>query len=288
MTARVDPGTAYTDACIVSPEAAYRGVENHLYRVEVHHGSSAASGATFKWSRDNGSVAARWLGTERTPGGTEALDLVVSSVRNFSAGGWVELSDDSHDHSGEPGLLVKVVKVQGDRLSVDPKTVPAGRSLALTDDMHNAKARSWNQAERDDIMLDEGAVPIVEASATETRWIDIEDGIQVQFSAGGSYRSGDYWLIPARVATGSIDWPHSLAADGSLQWQAQPPGGVQHYYAPLGFLGLNANNTLTTTRCLCEIESINTCGPMARHRVGPATPAPKSPKPKPPAPGPHK
>ena len=33
----------------------YRGVENQLYRVEVHDGGDAEE-ATFKWSRDNGSV----------------------------------------------------------------------------------------------------------------------------------------------------------------------------------------------------------------------------------------
>jgi hypothetical protein len=33
MTARVDPGAAFTDPCIVAPDAAYRGAENHLYRL---------------------------------------------------------------------------------------------------------------------------------------------------------------------------------------------------------------------------------------------------------------
>src|SRR5207244_2395478 len=49
------------DACIVSPEARYRGVENQLYRVEIH--SAPAPDAPekdgpvrFKWSRDNGSI----------------------------------------------------------------------------------------------------------------------------------------------------------------------------------------------------------------------------------------
>lgn len=46
MTARVHPGSAFTDPCIVSPDAAYRGAENHLYRVEVHRaGNARAAGA---------------------------------------------------------------------------------------------------------------------------------------------------------------------------------------------------------------------------------------------------
>src|SRR5207249_761779 len=38
-----------------TPDARYRGPENQLYRVEVHAGGEAKD-ATFKWSRENGSV----------------------------------------------------------------------------------------------------------------------------------------------------------------------------------------------------------------------------------------
>src|SRR5205085_4076087 len=46
------------DPCITSPDARYRGAENQLYRVEIHRGGTARSSppATFKWSRENGSV----------------------------------------------------------------------------------------------------------------------------------------------------------------------------------------------------------------------------------------
>jgi len=40
----------------------------------------------------------------------------------------------------------------------------------------------------------------------ETIWTLLEDGIEVQFEAG-TYLPGDYWLIPARSATGDVDWP---------------------------------------------------------------------------------
>ena len=57
--------------------AAYRGVENQLYRVEVHTGGSAAH-ATFKWSRDNGSVE---LAVDSiTDDGSGAVTAVLSSV----------------------------------------------------------------------------------------------------------------------------------------------------------------------------------------------------------------
>ena len=36
----------------------------------------------------------------------------------------------------------------------------------------------------------------------EGRWLPLEDGVEVYFAAGGTYRTGDFWLIPARTATG--------------------------------------------------------------------------------------
>ena len=42
-------------SCQPTPAAGYRGLENQLYRVEIHqHGDEST--ATFKWSRENGSV----------------------------------------------------------------------------------------------------------------------------------------------------------------------------------------------------------------------------------------
>ena len=48
-----------TTPCVIPPAAGYKGLENQLYRVEIHRGGNSQSGAkpaTFKWSRDNGSV----------------------------------------------------------------------------------------------------------------------------------------------------------------------------------------------------------------------------------------
>jgi hypothetical protein len=44
------------DPCELPPTGGYRGLENQTYRVEIHEGGAAGT-ATFKWSRDNGSVA---------------------------------------------------------------------------------------------------------------------------------------------------------------------------------------------------------------------------------------
>jgi hypothetical protein len=267
MTARLDPGQQIKDPCVLAPDALYRGVENQLYRVEVHRGSAAGVAPTFKWSRDNGSVAARWLATEGS-------DLIVSSSRGFVANAWVELSDESNDLSGAPGLLVKLAKVDGDRLSVDPASVPSGQTVALATGAVRPKVRRWDQTETDDTTLDQGAVPLVEADAGDTHWIDLEDGIQVQFATGGGYRSGDYWLIPARVASGSIEWPATPDADGNPLWEAQPPRGVEHHYAPLGFIAM-ADNEVSVAPCLCEIEPVNSCSRVARNLTAAVAVAPR-------------
>ncbi|WP_348541661.1 DUF6519 domain-containing protein, partial [Streptomyces sp. MZ04] len=50
--------------------------------------------------------------------------------------------------------------------------------------------------------LVDGALPL-----DADTWLDLEDGVQVWFEAGGTYRSGDHWLVPARTATGEVVWP---------------------------------------------------------------------------------
>lgn len=214
MTARLDPGARQTGPCVLSPDAKYRGAENQLYRVEIHAPGKAGA-ATFKWSRDNGSVTTAWVGTNGN-------DLLVTSARGFSAGCWVELLDEVTELQGLPGVLVKVAKVEGQAISIDPASVSAGDSLAWSAGLANPKLRRWDQASQGDSVLQAGAVPVVESAGTQIEWLDLEDGIQVQFSAGGDYRTGDYWLIPARVTTGEIEWPQ----DGSGGQAAIPPQGI--------------------------------------------------------------
>ena len=246
MAARLDEGSKPKDPCVLPVEAMYRGTENHLYRVEIHRASTPSLPATFKWSRDNGSMAAHWLGTEGS-------DLILSSTRGFEAGDWVELSHDELDLAGVPGVLLRLVKVENGRLSFDPQSVPSGASAAWSAQLRNPKVRRWNQRESEDVTLDAGAVPIA-ASAGQAVWIDLEDGVQVQFEADGSYRSGDYWLIPARVATGGIDWP--VSRDGT---SLQPARGVLHRYAPLGFIEWSSDAVAEITDCRCKLLPITDC-----------------------------
>ena len=47
------------DPCELPPTGGYRGLENQLYRVEIHDPGQPGGTATFKWSRDNASVGSR-------------------------------------------------------------------------------------------------------------------------------------------------------------------------------------------------------------------------------------
>ncbi len=222
MLEPLDDGTA--DPCITPPQSGYRGAENQLYRVEIHTGG-APDQATFKWSRNNGSVATEWKDTQ-------GADLVVGSVRGFTAGQWVELIDDMRELRGQRGTLVKLVKVEGDTLTMDPTSTQESTDWPSTS--ANPRIIGWDQQETDSLQLSsaDNAIPVQEGTT-----IALEDGIQIQFAAGSTsdnqYRTGDYWLIPARTATGSIEWPTVEDTQGNSIPAALPPNGIEHHYAPL-------------------------------------------------------
>ena len=65
-----------------------------------------------------------------------------------------------------------------------------------------------------------------------TPWIPLENGIEIQFAGQGAYRSGDYWLFPARTATAEVEWPRER--EGTPY--TKPPDGIAHHYAPLAII----------------------------------------------------
>ncbi len=230
MAAQAETTTPSDDPCIVTPGAGYRALENRLYRVEVHGGGDRAT-ASFKWSRDNGTVVSRWMG--ETPVDATEMRVAVSSlgrdsVLRFLPGKWVELTDDSHELEGRPGTLVQVLRAEDDTLTLD-LTTAIGTELALADYPDNPRIRRWD-----------GVVQGV----TNTNWRSLEDGVQVRFFAG-TYRTGDYWLVPARTATADVEWP----ADGAGNALQQPPAGVRHHYCRLGVLTFSGGTWTGVTDC---------------------------------------
>ncbi|MGW7370246.1 DUF6519 domain-containing protein, partial [Streptomyces sp. NPDC054841] len=55
---------------------------------------------------------------------------------------------------------------------------------------------------------------------------------QVYFEPGRTYRSGDFWIVAARTATGDVEWPTDAARRPLLR----SPGGIQVHYAPLAWV----------------------------------------------------
>jgi predicted flap endonuclease-1-like 5' DNA nuclease len=232
MRARARVAEESDDPCIIPPEARYRGAENQLYRVEIHRGGTAADPsrpATWKWSRDNGSVV---FGIRSLQGSTARLDnLGPDERRGLHEGDWVEIVDDDSVLKGRPRDLVQVTGVDRVRSEV---------MLAVPTDSPNFDANGTTHPFLRRWDLGSEAVPV-----REGKWIELEDGVQVQFVGDGVYRPGDHWLVPARTATGDVLWP----IDGTGSPSALEPGGIAHHYAPLAEISVAAGTVEIKTDC---------------------------------------
>jgi len=221
LAARAQRDSGGDNICIVPAKAGYRRIENQLYRVEVHQPGPLDT-AIFKWSRENGSVIALW-------DDQDGNKLTVSSSGRdenlgFRAEDWVELIDDTRILQGRPGVLVRVLNVSGRVLQIDATSIqdpdnPAATGVDRSVFPRNPKVRRWES---------EGAEPVT-VPVTNDGWLKLEDGVQVKFSTG-QYRTGDYWMIPARTVTGDVDWP---VDDGSGEPLSQKRQGIKHHYCPL-------------------------------------------------------
>ncbi len=223
LKARAQQGGGQPDnACITPPDARYRGAENQLYRVEIHDGGTAGS-ATFKWSRDNGSVI---FPIRRLSGKVAVVEGLAGNGRfALQPGDWVEIVDDNYILQGRAEPLLKVSNVDYGDMRVTLESAPA--STHGQDLTKHLLLRRWDH-KADDPKRD---VLTVKEGADNNGWFDLEAGIQIQYQSGATYRNGDYWLIPARTATGDVEWPGPVDNPDLL-----PPHGVTHHYAPLAII----------------------------------------------------
>ncbi|MFJ7071460.1 DUF6519 domain-containing protein [Streptomyces sp. NPDC098781] len=221
------PDHADEDPCLVRPDARYRGQENQLYRVEVHAGGEAKD-ATFKWSRENGSVVfpvdeldGTWVQLASL-GHDDKLDLDV--------GDQVELVDTAYASRLEPLPLLRVEELdlpgRRVRLSAEPDQ-GVGRLPHLNPYLRRWDHHAGPRRKGRTTALEGGAVPV-----TEGEWLPLEDGVEVYFAKGASYRSGDHWIVPARTATGGVEWPTDAARRPLLR----EPSGIVRSFAPLALV----------------------------------------------------
>lgn len=226
--------------CLVPPSSGYQGLENQLYRVEIHKGGDEKS-ATFKWSRDNASVASRIIKIKTL------TEIVVEHIKRddllgFKGGDWIEILDDRHELHGHPGILRRI-KVDGVNESLNTLTLesalpgnhfPVDANGMPEGDWH-PRIRRWDQSGV--VRLEDGSTVIDLNSSGKSDGIPLpstggkvmlENGILVEFNLedkDSEFKTGDYWIFAARSVDGTIEiLDHS------------PPRGIHHHYARLAIV----------------------------------------------------
>ena len=233
LRARADASGPVTSPCDAPTGTGYRRLDNQLYRVEIRDPGDPGQ-ATFLWSRENGSVTARLL---KKSGNDLVLDSIGQDGRLSFDKGWVEVTNSERVLRGEPGFLGSIGHVQGNTV-----TVADWYGVAPPDDFDtSAIVRRW-----------ESGPSTVTLPATPDDWIALESGVQIQFRDAG-FRTGDYWLIPARTANlegvssapglaGNVDWPQDQ--NGPAYQSAE---GIWHAYADIAGLERLPDGTWTVT-----------------------------------------
>jgi hypothetical protein len=226
--------------CLVAAAAGYLGLENQLYRVEIHRpGPPGVAG--FKWSRDNASVQARVESIS-----SDRMRITVSSVGRdsvlrFDARQWIEVLDDALLLEGRTGHLVRIDTVDPvSRVLTLETALPAGLGLDAGRPERNTRVVAWNQQEDLDAdgLLTAGAGPV-----------PLERGIRVEFGpAGGEFRVGDYWVFAARTADGSVE-----------PLEEAPPRGIHHHHCRLALVERGADGT---------VVAVSDCRPRAEEEGG--------------------
>ena len=229
------------DPCELPPTGGYRGLEHQTYRIEIHDPGEPGT-ASFKWSRDNGSVASAVVEVLDAGAAVRPASLGRDDVLGFHDGDWVEVVDDHRELRGEPGELrrIEVDDAEG-TIAFAGSALPADLRLTIDEAAErHLRVRRWDQvgvvkntAGGTVVDLDQaaatGAIPVPGTAADR---IVLEHGLVVGFSsAGGAFRTGDHWIVPARAAdaAGDISGPDPLL-------DAAPPLGIHHHYVRLGIL----------------------------------------------------
>ena len=213
------------DPCELPPTGGYRGLENQLYRVEIHDPGQPGGAATFKWSRENASVGSR-VASMVSETVLELDSLGRDDVLRISSGDWVEIIDDVREFSQAAGEMRQVtVEDATRRISFTP-ALPAGMLPGSLPDsafprQRNLRVRRWDQKNRV-FRTDPGGTPVLfqDLGATGSTGVTqvpaagtallLENGVTVSFASTGAkgFRAGDHWEFAARTADASVEPIH--------------------------------------------------------------------------------
>lgn len=241
------------DPCELPPTGGYRGLENQLYRVEVHDPGQPGGGATFKWSRENASVGSR-VTSMVSATELELATLGRDDVLSLKTGDWVEILDDARELSRRPGEMRRIIVDEATRRVEFAPDLPADLLPAAFPDStfpaeRNLRVRRWDQSGRIfrtdasgtpvevqdlDAAGSPGVIDMPDAATT----LLLEHGVTVRFDSTGAagLRTGDFWVFAARTADASVEL-----------LDRAPPRGVHHHYARLALWDVAAG-TLTDCR----------------------------------------
>lgn len=242
LKAKVAEDSPSTDACSDLAPGGYTGPGNQLYRVQIHNPGKAGNNATFIWSRENASVSASCEVKSTTDKCVVLKNPSKDKMEKFSNGRYIEITDDSHELLGEPGHLVKIdIPPVNNNLIIE-----ISEPVEWSNFQNNPKVRLWDY--NDTIhYLDKSGVKhtlLLEAPGNDIsiqgddRWYELEDGILVCFEKDKEYHTGDYWMIPARSITRSIEWP----VDENAAPELLSPHGPVHHYCPLAILDFDGES----------------------------------------------
>ncbi|WP_429291480.1 DUF6519 domain-containing protein [Paraburkholderia sp. CI3] len=236
--------------CCLTSNTGYTGAENQNYRVEIHTPGPIGT-ATFKWSRDNGSVETGVTAIMPVTNSVlvsasqlSVLSMGRDQVLGFASGDWIEILDDDSELAVLHGVLhgdlhrIDTIDFAGKTITLDSPAdatkfpVTGGTTPYQTDPARHTRIRRWDQSGK--VYQSDGTTVVVDLGAAGSSGeipvtapgiaVILENGVTVSFdvsTAGGSFNSGDYWTFAART-------------DGSLdQLSAAAPRGIHHHYTPL-------------------------------------------------------
>ena len=239
-------GTSPPGPCCLTSQTGFTGQENQFYRVEIHQPGPAGT-ATFKWSRDNGSVMTgiTAITAASNSAGNPASKLTVLSLGRdqmlgFAPGNWVEIVDGFLQLNGLPGYLYQIDTVD---LAAKTITLVSTVSSQFTfNPQFNPRLIRWDesgdvyQSDGKTVWINlntSGDIPVPPSGTV----LILENGITVAFDenvSNGNFVTGDFWTFAART-------------DGSIDTLTKaPPRGIHHHYAALSVVSFNPN---TNTDC---------------------------------------
>ena len=201
-----DTASVDDNPCVTPVDTDFRGLENRLYRVEVHQGGTIAGGATVKWSRYNGAVAFKVVEINASNRILTLARLGWDQILTLSAGNWIELISEEDELAGRPGAMLQISANAG-AINDAQRQVTLENVTGITTILNgydpendNVKARLWDT---NTIALSDG----FDTAANTTEMI-LEDGIGIKIGVdnpGDIFRTGDYWTFTARTIQGRIE-----------------------------------------------------------------------------------